>query len=139
MLHLLLNVAHHLGQLGFRNRKTAIACLPSELPEHTAPFLNPSGGNTFRLFHKIRNRERSRQGGEEMHVIFHTANPNRQTTESFGTSAQVGVNFVTKTGILEYKLPIFRGKNGVNHHACKRLRHRQSKIGAAMNTTPLEL
>lgn len=72
-------------------------------------------------------------------MIFHATNPNGQTTKIFGASAQVSVHFVTKADVLEYKLPIFRRENGVNHHARKRLRHSSPKINAAMDTTPLEL
>jgi hypothetical protein len=107
-----------------------------KLAEQTATLLNPIGGNAFDLLHKLRNRQRARQRGQQMHVIGDTTDLDGQAVERLGASTQISLHLGAKRRIVEGGFSPFGGEHRVDQNSGDGLRHvaRCGSFGGGRNS-----
>ena len=76
-------------EIGVAYGKDCIACLPFEIGKFGSLFLKPKIGDSLQFFHPFRLRDFSSEAGQEVDVVFHSTDLNRDAVELFGDCTKI--------------------------------------------------
>lgn len=128
---------------GFNLRKAdgenPVAVLPREIRKVGRFGFQPQRRTAFDFLNHRRHVTRARQGAEQMHMIFHTANDDGLAFEIGQDAAEVTMQFVTQRFVAEERPPNFGGKDRVHQDFGEGLRHNGMMPNAAVGFNPFRV
>lgn len=114
VFNLVFDVLNHNADLGLAHAKRPVSGLPFKLSMIGDILANPRIGHSFEFLDPFRERDRSPQACQDMHMIFDSPNTNYRTVEAIGNLAELGVELVPQGDILEYGKAVLRREDQVD-------------------------
>lgn len=113
MLFLIGDVSLDGFEIGGAHRENAVSGLPCEIPKRWIALLDPNAGNAFEFLDPIGLGDRASLAGQDVNVVFHTANDDGRTVDLFRDPSEIGMHFMAQVWSTKEGLAVFGGKDCV--------------------------